>query len=101
MQNRWNYWQQVRLVALSGGEKNGRKWYRGTFKGHLPDGSPTLTELWLLPDVGDKLKALGLIEDCDLLVACGLDDFLRFQIVDVMPADEDFSLGPEPEGEVL
>lgn len=97
--NQWNYWQQVRLVALSGGEKNGKKWYRGTFKGHLPDGSPTLTELWLSPAVGDKMKSMGLIEDCDIMVACGLDDFLRLQIVDVLPADEEFSL--EPEGEML
>lgn len=90
MSNRldWNYWNQVRLVALSGGEKNGRKWYRATIKGHLADGSPTLTDLWLLPEVGDKMKALGLIEDCDILVACGLDDFLRFQIVDVLPVEE-------------
>ena len=39
MKNRWDYWQQVRLVALSGGEKNGKKWYKAMFKGHLANRS--------------------------------------------------------------
>lgn len=83
----------VRLVALSSGvgAKSGKQWYKALLKSHTKtkDGSPIYAELWITPEVGDECKRLGLVEDVDVIVEAGLDDFLRFQITQILPAEID------------
>lgn len=83
-----NYLTEARLIALSAGQsKSGKSWYKAVFKRHLPDGTPVVSEFWLSERIGNKMKRLGLLEDCDVLIACGFDDFFRFQITDILPLE--------------
>lgn len=85
-----SYLTKALLVALSSGQgKMGKTWYKAVFKKRLPDGSPVVSEFWLPEHVGEKMKKYGLLEDCNVLIACGFDNFFRFQILDVLPEDDD------------
>lgn len=79
----------VKLIALSRGKSKttGKSWYRGTMKGHAPDGTPIVAEFWIDETVGDECVRLGLIEDVYVRIEAGLDDFLRLTITKISPAD--------------
>lgn len=80
----------VRLIALSSvtSKKTGKVWYRAILRSYTPDGSPVCKEFWLSQNVGDECKRLGIVEDVDVIVEAGLDEFLRFEITRITPALE-------------
>lgn len=79
----------IKLIALNGGvSKAGKKYYRATFKSKTPSGEPVIASFFLNEAVGDSCRAKGLLEDVDVVVEAGMDDFLRLAITNIIPADE-------------
>lgn len=78
----------VRLVALMcGTNKNGGTWYRVALKQRRKGESPLMREFWLTEEVARAAINRGLIEDVDVVVSAGLDEFLRLDIIDIRPAN--------------
>lgn len=78
----------VRLVALSSGiSKKGNKFYLGLFKAKLPDGNPVTREYFLPVSVGDECKKNGILEDIDVEVEAGFNEFLGLEIQKIKLAD--------------
>lgn len=84
----------VRLVALSRlkSKKTGDDLYRVSLKKSSPDGLPRTAEFWLDKSIGEECIRLGLIEDVDVRVVAGFDEFLRLAIVQILPAESDEEL---------
>lgn len=81
------------LLALSSGTgKSGNYWARGLIRGHMDNGQPIVKEFFLPPEVGKKLQEQGYIEDVPVYITCGLDQFLRPCILDVVPAENEEGL---------
>lgn len=81
----------VRLVALSRlkSKKTGDDLYRVLLKKCSTDGLPRIGEFWLSKEVGEKCIREGLIEDVDVYVEAGLDEFMRLAITNIERADEE------------
>lgn len=80
--------KKVHLVALmSGVGKAGKPWYRVILKSSS-DRGPVVQEHWLDETVGRSAVQAGLIDDCDVLVDCSLDAYLRPAISAICPVDE-------------
>lgn len=81
----------VRLVALSSGvsKKTGKVYYRALFMRHLPSGEPVVKETFINSAVGDACRAQGLIENVDVELQIGLNQYLNFEIVGILPAEEE------------
>lgn len=81
--------KKVTLVALMSGQgKTGKPWYRVLLKAKAPDGTSVVREHWLDEDVGKEAVRAGLLDDCTVLVDCGLDNYLRANITSIT-AEED------------
>ncbi len=85
------YKEVIRLVALSRlkSRKTGDDLYRASLKKHSSDGLPRIAEFWLSKNVGEKCIREGLIEDVDVYVEAGLDEFMRLGITNIERADEE------------
>ena len=69
---------QARLVALTVGEKKtGGKWYKATLKVRNSKGIPQVQDFFLSPEVGASAERAGLIEDVDVNIDLGFDDYMR------------------------
>lgn len=76
----------VRLVALTSGEGKNGNWYRVILKKIGKNGKPVVNDFWLTESVGRAAIEEGLIDDVDVFVTAGFDEFLRFQIVEIRAA---------------
>lgn len=81
----------IRLVALSRlkSRKTGDDLYRVSLKKRSTDGLPRIAEFWLSKAVGEQCIREGLIEDVDVYVEAGLDEFMRLGITNIERADEE------------
>ena len=70
---------KTKLICLiSGTKKNGRgKWYKASLLGHNDEGMPITADFFLPEEVGEKLIKDKLIEDVDVDVTLGFDNYLR------------------------
>lgn len=80
----------IRLVALSRlkSRKTGDDLYRASLKKRSTDGLPRIAEFWIDKAVGEKCVRDGLIEDVDVYIEAGLDEFMRLTITNIVRADE-------------
>jgi hypothetical protein len=82
--------QKVKLIALSSGtSKKGNKYYRGVFKTKLSDGNPVIREYFLPVSVGDECKRNGILEDVDVMIEAGFNEFLGLEIQSIRLADDE------------
>jgi hypothetical protein len=82
--------QKVKLIALSSGtSKKGNKYYRGVFKTKLPDGNPVIREYFLPVSVGDECKKNGILEDVEVVIKAGFNEFLGLEIQSIKLADDE------------
>ena len=82
--------QKVKLIALSSGtSKKGNKYYRGGFKTKLSDGNPVIREYFLPVSVGDECKRNGILEDVDVMIEAGFNEFLGLEIQSIRLADDE------------
>lgn len=83
---------KVRLIALMNGVgKSGKPWYRVILKGQSQNG-PIVQEYWLDEQVGRAAVKNGLVDDCDVYIACGLDSYLRPSITEISAVDDEVLL---------
>ena len=84
--------KKAHMVALTSGTgKSGKPWYRAILKARTENG-PVIQDFWLSEEVGRSAMKAGLLEDCEVLVACELDKYLRPAISDIRSADEEEDL---------
>lgn len=84
--------RKVRMVALTTGTgKSGRPWYKALLKIKTENG-PVIQDFWLTEEVGRSAIKSGLIEDCDVVVECDLDQYLRPSISKISADDEEEDL---------
>lgn len=85
----------LRLIALeSGRKKDGGSWYKATFRKRSSSGKLAVETFWLLADVGARMIQLDLIEDVDVCVTLGFNEYLKPEITAVEPVgDTTFDLG--------
>lgn len=77
----------VRLVALTmGKKKDGGNWYKSTFKSKNSNGFPIVQDYFLPESVGEAAIKNGLIEDVDVNVDFGFDDYMRIGITSITKA---------------
>lgn len=89
-----------RLVMLTTGtsSKTGRPWAKVYLKGHDSTGRPIGNELYISPEIADALIKANAIEDVDVTLEGGLDDFMRPCITAIKPVakkDDMFNLFEE------
>ncbi len=76
------------LVNLTVGEKkdgNG-KWFKGTFFAHNSKGKGVTADIFLTPDVGERMIKDGITEQTQCNVGFAFDDYLRPVITSVTRA---------------
>lgn len=80
----------IRMVALSRlkSRKTGDDLYRVSLKKHSADGLPRMAEFWIDKSVGEECLRMGLIEDVDVYIEAGLDEFMRLTITKILPAED-------------
>lgn len=82
--------KKVRLIALSSGvSKKGNKYYRVVFKTKSSDGTPIIREYFIPVSVGDECKKQGILEDVDVIVEAGFNEFLGLEIQSISRADDE------------
>lgn len=77
----------LRLVALiQGTTKDGKKWSKISVKKRTIDGNPVLKDFYIDPNIAHKMAMERLVEDVDITVELGFDDYLRPTITGVRRA---------------
>ena len=66
------------------GKDSGKPWYRVTLAADHTDGSRSVGDFFVSPEVGSKFSAIQL--DADVYITAELDQHLHFQIADVRSA---------------
>lgn len=76
-----------KLVMLTTGtsSKTGKRWAKIYLKSRNSAGLPIGNELYISPEIADELIKAGAIEDVDVTVNGGLDDYMRPCITEVNP----------------
>lgn len=67
------------------GKDSGKPWARATFAADHADGTRSVADFFVTPDIGAKLAGMQL--DAPVYVSVELDSNLHFQISDVRPVD--------------
>lgn len=85
----------VRLVALSKfSNKNGKQFFKVMLKKKNSDGIPVLKEFFLPVDVGDYCCEHNLVEDLDVRVELGFDEYMRPGIIGIFPISKEEEILP-------
>lgn len=73
------------LGVEAGVSKTGRPWAKCFLKGHTKDGKTKCAEIYIPYEVAQRLIANGTIEDINVTISGGLDDFMRPCVTNVEP----------------
>lgn len=65
------------------------------FKGNLSDGTPVTKEYFLSEEVDDSCVAQGILEDVNVEIEAGMNQYLGLDITQIRLAETDDSLGEE------
>lgn len=68
------------------GKESGKPWYRITLAADHGDGTRAVTDFFVSSEIAEKIDPIPL--DASVFISAALDEYLRFSIIDVRPADK-------------